>query len=86
GRPVAWTGDRSEEFLSTTHGRDVQAHAELALAADGAILGLRVHSHANVGAYALGTGVAIQLLIGPWVQTSVYHVPVIDFHFRAVLT
>lgn len=86
GRPVAWTGDRSEEFLSTTHGRDVQAHAELALAADGTILGLRVHSHANVGAYALGTGVAIQLLIGPWVQTSVYHVPVIDFHFRAVLT
>ena len=64
----------------------MQAQAELALAADGAILGLRVHSHANVGAYALGTGVAIQLLIGPWVQTSVYHVPVIDFHFRAVLT
>ncbi|MCA0324522.1 MAG: xanthine dehydrogenase family protein molybdopterin-binding subunit [Proteobacteria bacterium] len=86
GRPVAWTGERSEEFLSTTHGRDVQAHVELALAADGAILGLRVHSHANVGAYALGTGVFIQLLIGPWVQTSVYHVPVIDFHFRAVLT
>ena len=86
GWPVTWTGDRSEEFLSTTHGRDVQAHAELALAADGKILGLRVHSHANVGAYATGTGVAIQLLIGPWVQTSVYHVPVIDFHFRAMLT
>jgi carbon-monoxide dehydrogenase large subunit len=86
GRPVAWVAERSEEFLSTTHGRDVQAQAELALAADGAILGLRVQSHANVGAYALPTGVAIQLLIGPWVQTSVYHVPVIDFHFRAVLT
>jgi hypothetical protein len=28
----------------------------------------------------------IPLLIGPWVQTSVYHVPVIDFHFQAVLT
>jgi carbon-monoxide dehydrogenase large subunit len=33
-----------------------------------------------------GTGVAIQLLIGPWVQTSVYDMPVIDFHFKAVLT
>ena len=86
GRPVTWTGERSEEFLSTTHGRDVRAQAELALAADGQILGLRVHSHANVGAYAGTTGVVIQLLIGPWVQTSVYHVPVIDFHFRAVLT
>ena len=86
GRPVRWAAERSEEFLATTHGRDLQAHLELALAADGRILVLRVHSHANVGAYALGTGVAIQLLIGPWVQTSVYHVPVIDFHFRAVLT
>lgn len=86
GRPVVWAAERSEEFLSSCHGRDVQTHAELALAADGAILGLRVHSDANVGAYAQPNGVAIPLLIGPWVQTSVYHVPVIDFHFRAVLT
>lgn len=86
GRPVVWAAERSEEFLSSCHGRDVQTHAELALAADGAILGLRVHSNANVGAYAQPNGVAIPLLIGPWVQTSVYHVPVIDFHFRAVLT
>ena len=86
GQPVRWRADRSEEFLSTTHGRDVEAHAELALDDRGRILALRVHSNANVGAYATGTGVNIQLLIGPWVQTSVYHVPVIDFHFRAVLT
>lgn len=86
GQPVNWHADRSEEFLSTSHGRDLQAHAELALDAEGRILALRVHSDANVGAYATGSGIAIQLLIGPWVQTSVYHVPVIDFHFRAVLT
>ncbi|MFO1180611.1 xanthine dehydrogenase family protein molybdopterin-binding subunit [Ottowia sp.] len=86
GRPVRWAAERSEEFLSTTHGRDLQAHLELALDASGRILALRAHSQANVGAYALTTGVVIQLLIGPWVQTSVYHVPVIDFHFRAALT
>jgi len=85
-RPVKWIGERSEEFLSTSHGRDIRAHAELALDADGRILALRVASDANVGAYATGTGVAIQLLIGPWVQTSVYDIPVVDFHFRAVLT
>ena len=39
-----------------------------------------------MGAYATGTGVAIQLMIGPWVQTSVYDIPAIDFHFRSVLT
>jgi carbon-monoxide dehydrogenase large subunit len=85
-RPVKWAADRSEEFLSSHHGRDVRTQAELALAADGRILALRVHSQANVGAYATGTGVAIQLLIGPWVQTSVYDIPLVDFRFQAVLT
>ena len=85
-RPIKWVADRSEEFLATTHGRDVQTRAEMALAADGKILALRLRGVANVGAYATGTGIAIQLLIGPWVQTSVYDIPVIDFHFKAVLT
>lgn len=84
-RPVKWIAERSEEFLATTHGRDIEAQAELALAADGKVLALRIRTHANVGAYATGTGVAIQLLIGPWVQTSVYDIPVIDFHFKAVM-
>ena len=57
-RPVKWTADRSEEFLSASHGRDVRSRAELALDADGKILALRVHSLANVGAYATPAGVA----------------------------
>lgn len=85
-RPLKWVADRSEEFISATHGRDVQTQAELALAADGKILALRLRGLANVGAYATGTGLAIQLLIGPWVQTSVYDIPLIDFHFKGVLT
>ncbi len=85
-RPVKWVADRSEDFLASFHGRDLEAHAELALAADGRILALRLASQANVGAYANSTGVAIQLLIGPWVQTSVYDIQTIDFHFQAVLT
>ncbi|UUZ68846.1 molybdopterin-dependent oxidoreductase [Polaromonas sp. P2-4] len=85
-RPVKWVADRSEEFVSSTHGRDLQSHAELALDEHGKILALRLASLANVGAYATGAGVAIQLLIGPWVQTSVYDIQTIDFHFKAVLT
>ncbi|HSW16239.1 MAG TPA: xanthine dehydrogenase family protein molybdopterin-binding subunit [Ramlibacter sp.] len=84
--PVKWIADRSEEFLSSAHGRDLRTQAEMALAADGRILALRLRSLGNVGAYALGTGVAIQLMIGPWVQTSVYDIPLVDFHFRSVLT
>ncbi len=85
-RPVKWVADRSEEFLSSAHGRDIEARAEMALDANGKILALRIKTLANVGAYATGTGVAIQLLIGPWVQTSVYDIQTIDFHFKAVLT
>ena len=86
GRPVKWIADRSEDFLSATHGRDLQSDAELALAADGKILALRLRSSANVGAYAGGTAVAIALTIGPWVTTSVYDIQTIDFHFKAVMT
>jgi carbon-monoxide dehydrogenase large subunit len=85
-RPVRWQAERSEEFLSAYHGRDVASRAELALDADGRVLALRVKSLANVGAYATPAGVAIQLLIGPWVSTSIYDLQTIDLHYTAVLT
>ena len=50
-RPVKWTADRTEAFLSDAHGRDHVTHAELALDANGKITGLRVHTIANLGAY-----------------------------------
>ena len=86
GRAVRWQAERSEDFLSASHGRDVASRAELALDAAGKVLALRVHSLANVGAYATATGVVIQLLIGPWVSTSVYDIPAIDLHLQAVLS
>jgi len=86
GLPVRWQADRVEDFVSAIHGRDVTSHAEMALDANGRVLAMRVRSLANVGAYATGTGVAIQLLIGPWVSTSVYDIATIDLHFIAVMT
>lgn len=85
-RPLKWVAERSEEFISASHGRDIETRAEMALDASGKILALRLATLANVGAYATGTGVTIQVLIGPWVQTSVYDIQTIDFHFKAVLT
>ena len=86
GRPVKWIPTRIEEFLSATHGRDVESHAELALDADGKVLGYRVRSLANMGAYGSTVGIIIQLMIGPWVSTSIYDIKAIDFDFQAVLT
>ena len=85
-RPVKWTAERLEEFVAPTQGRDVVSRAELALDAEGRFLALRIHSHANLGAYATPAGVVIQLLIGPWVGTSVYDIPAIDFTITGVLT
>ena len=85
-RPVKWTASRLDEFLAATHGRDVESHAELALDADGRVLGYRVRSLCNVGAYASTGGIIIQLLIGPWVTTSIYDIRLIDLDLQAVLT
>ncbi|HEX4885313.1 MAG TPA: xanthine dehydrogenase family protein molybdopterin-binding subunit [Casimicrobiaceae bacterium] len=85
-RPIKWTAERIEEFIAPTQGRDVASHAELALDADGRFLALRVRSHANLGAYATPAGVVIQLLIGPWVTTSVYDIPAIDVRIAGVLS
>lgn len=85
-RPVKWTAERIEEFLAATHGRDVESRAELALDETGKVLGYRVRSYANVGAYATTAGIIIQLMIGPWVSTSIYDIRTIDFDFTALLT
>ena len=85
-RPVKWRADRLEEFLGAVHGRDVISRGELALDAHGKVLALRVRGFANVGGYATAAGVAIQCLIGPWVSTSIYDIPVVDEWFTAVMT
>jgi len=85
-RTVKWTAERIEEFLAATHGRDVESHAELALDADGKVLGYRVRSLCNMGAYAGTSGIIIQLMIGPWVTTSIYDIRTIHLDLKAVLT
>ena len=85
-RPVKWQAERVEEFLTAVHGRDLISHAELALDAKGRVLALRVHSLANVGAYPSATSVLIPLLIGPWVITSIYDIPLISLKLQAVLS
>jgi aerobic carbon-monoxide dehydrogenase large subunit len=86
GRPVKWTGERSETFLSDTMGRDHVTEAELALDADHKILGLRVETTANMGAYSslfgpfIPTGAALKVLPG------VYDVKKLVYRVKGVLT
>ena len=50
-RPVKWTADRTEAFLTDAHGRDHISKAEMAFDKDHKMIGLRVKTHANFGAY-----------------------------------
>jgi carbon-monoxide dehydrogenase large subunit len=59
GRPVKWTDERGESFLSDSHGRDHDMEQEIALDADGRILALRVTGYGNIGAY-LSNGTVLQ--------------------------
>ncbi len=86
GDAVKWVSTRSEDFLTSSHGRGVDTKIDIALDAEGKILALRFHNHADVGAYPTMAGVAIQVLIGPWVSTSIYDIPLIDATLTAVLT
>src|SRR3954451_17052927 len=51
GRPVKWTAERSESFLTDAHGRDHVTHAEMAFDGDGKILALAANTIASLGAY-----------------------------------
>ena len=50
-RSVKWTSDRTEAFLTDAHGRDHITHAKMGFDKDHKILGLRVNTKANLGAY-----------------------------------
>src|SRR3954470_3212167 len=86
GRPVRWRGERSEEFLAAHMGRDQHHRARVALDRDGRILALEVDTLGNIGAVPVGSSAIIPLQLGPKVQTTVYHVPVVHYRVRAVLT
>ena len=86
GRPVKWTADRSESFMSDAHGRDHVSHAELALDAEGKILGLRVSTLANMGAYLSTFAPCIPTYLYATLLAGVYTTPVIYCEVKAVFT
>jgi carbon-monoxide dehydrogenase large subunit len=86
GRPVKWVAERSESFISDTHGRDIRSRGELALDRDGRMLALRVESIANLGAYPGPRGPMIGVFAHPLVMTGQYDIPVASYRGRVVYT
>jgi len=86
GVPVKWMSERTEAFLSDSHGRDLKSKAELAFDRDGRIVAYRIKTDFNLGAYGLGFGPGIQSVIPMFVVGGVYKLPVVYNHCRAVFT
>jgi carbon-monoxide dehydrogenase large subunit len=86
GRPVKWTAERSESFLSDAHGRDHLSRAELALDGSGRFLGLRVQTLANLGAYLSTFAPAIPTYLYATLLSGPYAIPAIYAEVKAVFT
>jgi aerobic carbon-monoxide dehydrogenase large subunit len=86
GKRIRWRGDRTDEFVGGTHGRDLTSTAEFALDEKGKVLAYRVRSVGGTGAYMSGAANIIPLVLGPFVQTGVYDLPLVHFEVKTVMT
>ncbi|CAN5131635.1 xanthine dehydrogenase family protein molybdopterin-binding subunit [soil metagenome] len=86
GRPVKWTGERTESFLADAHGRDHVTKAELAMDADGKILAMRVHTLAALGAYMSTFSSSVPTYLYATLLSGQYNIPAIFANVEAVYT
>ncbi|MFT3817006.1 MAG: xanthine dehydrogenase family protein molybdopterin-binding subunit [Rubrivivax sp.] len=86
GRPIKWTAERGEAFLSDAHGRDHVTTAELAVDKDGSFLALRVHTQANLGAYLSTFASAVPTILYATLLAGQYRTPKIHCTVQAMFT
>jgi len=86
GRPVKWTAERSESFISDAQGRDHVTKAELGLDAEGNFVGLRVNTHANMGAYLSTFSTCVPTYLYGTLLQGLYTTPAIYVDVTAVFT
>src|SRR5579864_2529793 len=86
GKPVKWTAERSESFISDAQGRDHVTHAELALDKDGKFLALKVSTVANMGGYLSTFAPAIPTYLYATLLAGTYTTPAIYCEVKAVFT
>ncbi len=86
GRPIKWTSDRSEAFLTDAHGRDHATTAEMAMDASGNFLALRVKTIANMGAYLSTFASSVPTILYATLLAGQYKTPAIYAEVKAVFT
>ena len=86
GRPIKWTAERSESFLTDAHGRDHATTAELAMDAQGNFLAMRVSTVANMGAYLSTFASSVPTILYATLLAGQYKTPAIYAEVKAVFT
>ena len=86
GRPVRWSSDRSEAFLSDDHGRDMITESDLALDKDGRILAMHIHGSANMGGYLSQFAPFIPTLAGGRIFGGLYKIPLMFAEVKGYFT
>ena len=86
GRPVKWTAERRESFMTDCAGRDHITDAELALDQDGTILGLRVRTVANLGANLSLFAAAVPTYLYGTLLSGQYDIPAVSCEVVGVFT
>src|SRR5690606_26851418 len=86
GRPIKWTAERSESFLTDGHGRDHVTKVELAMDEKANFLALRVNTIANVGAYLSTFASSVPTILYGTLLAGQYKTPAIYCSVKAVFT
>lgn len=85
-RAVKWTATRSEDFVSTNHGRDHVQEVELCAKRDGTITGLKATIWGNLGAYVSGMGMGIPAVNCGMILTGVYRIRNVQVDTHLMMT
>jgi carbon-monoxide dehydrogenase large subunit len=85
-RPIKWTSDRSEAFMTDAHGRDHISKAEMGFDKDGNIVGLRVKTYANLGAYLSTFAPCVPTWLHGTLLQGLYTTPKINVDVTGVFT
>ena len=86
GVPVKWVADRTESFLCDAHGRDHATHAQIAFDKDHKILGLKVETIANLGAYMSLFSSSVPTYLYATLLSGQYDIPAIHANVKTVYT
>ena len=85
-RPIKWTADRTQSFLTDAHGRDHVNNVQLALDDKNKIIGLRVDTICNLGSYLSAFAVAVPTYLHGTLLSGLYDIPAIYTNVKGMAT